>query len=46
MLKEYNNKRNFRVTPEPSGNSVKEINSKDIPNINSIDDPKICYTKT
>ena len=46
MLKEYNNKRNFRVTPEPSGNSVKEINLKDIPNINSIDDPKIRYTKT
>lgn len=45
MLKEYNNKRNFRFTPEPSGNSVKEINSKDIPNINSIDDPRFVIQK-
>jgi len=45
MLKEYNNKRNFRFTPEPSGNSEKEINSKDIPNINSIDDPRFVIQK-
>src|SRR5919107_1949937 len=45
MLEEYNNKRNFRFTPEPSGNSVKEINSKDIPDANSGDDPRFVIQK-
>src|SRR5919112_3150745 len=45
MLEQYNNKRNFRVTPEPSGNPVKEINSKDTHKANFIGDLRFVIQK-
>ena len=45
MLEEYNNKRKFRLTLEPSGNKVKEINSKDVVKANSIGDSRFVIQK-
>ena len=45
MLEEYNNKRNFRLTPEPSGNSDIEINLKDISSRISNDDCRFVIQK-